>query len=147
MPQVVPYLTVNDSKAAIEFYKAAFLAEHIGPTINGPDGSIAHTEIKIGESIVMMADANKEWGNMSPLDIGGTAVLLSIELDDVDATVERAEAAGATILMPVADQFYGHRSGRIKDPFGHEWVVSKVIEEVSEEEMQRRADAMFGSPE
>jgi PhnB protein len=147
MSHVTPYLTVNDSKAAIEFYKAAFLAEHIGPTINGPDGSIAHTEIKIGESVVMMADANKEWGNMSPLDIGGTAVLLSIELDDVDATVERAEAAGASILMPVADQFYGHRSGRIKDPFGHVWVLTTVIEEVSEEEMQRRADAMFGSPE
>jgi PhnB protein len=91
----------------------------------------------------MLADEFPEFGNVSPATLNGTTVRLHLEVDDVDAVCERAVAAGAVVLIPVADQFYGHRAGRLRDPFGHEWIVSTLIETVSAEEMQRRCDAMF----
>ena len=105
-------------------------------------GSTAHLEIRIGSSVVMLADENPDWGNLSPETIGGTPVRLHLYVEDVDACAERAVAAGAELSMPVADQFYGDRSGRILDPFGHIWILATHIEEVSQEEMQRRYDEM-----
>jgi PhnB protein len=147
MNTVNAYLSVSDSRAALEFYATVFNAEEIGPTITTPDGMIAHTEFKIGDSVVMMADASEEWGNSCPKMMGGTTVRLNVDVDDVDATMLKAEEAGGEIMIPAADQFYGFRQGRIKDSFGHEWVVSKMIEEILPDEMQRRCDAMLGSGE
>jgi PhnB protein len=144
MKTVSAYLNVSDSRAALEFYATVFGATEIGPTITMADGGIAHTETQIGASVVMLADSSEEWGNKCPKTLGGTPVSLNVVMEDVDATIATAVENGAEILIPVADQFYGIRQGRIRDPFGHEWVVSKLIEEVSEEEMQRRCDELFG---
>ncbi len=137
-------LVVVDAKAAIEFYKAVFGAEHLY-SLTMPDGGIAHAEFKIGDTVIMIADERPEWGNKSPLAFGGSPVTLNVMVDDPDATMAKAEKAGAKVLIPVADQFYGYRSGRFQDPSGHLWIVSKLIEELSPEEMQRRLDDMARS--
>lgn len=134
---VAPSLIVHDAKAAIRFYEQVFGATPLY-NLTMPDGSIAHGEFKIGDTIVMIADENPQWGNKSPQTLGGSPVTLNVMVDDPDATVSKAEGAGATILIPVADHFYGYRSGRIQDPFGHVWIVSKVLEELRPEEMQQR---------
>ncbi len=137
-------LVVKDAKAAIEFYKAVFGAEHLY-SLTMPGGGTAHGEFKIGNTIVMIADENPQWGNKSPQTLGGSPVTLNVMVDDPDATMAKAEKAGGKVLIPVADQFYGYRSGRLQDPSGHLWIVSKVIEELSPEEMQRRMDEMTRS--
>ena len=142
---VAPYITVVDATAALDFYRDAFGAVESGPRLTGPDGSIVHTEIRIGAATIMMAEHNPEFGTAEPLSLGGTPVRLALEVKDADATVEAAERAGAKVLIPVDDQFYGYRAGRIEDPFGHIWIVSQLVESLSQEEMQRRLDEMFGS--
>lgn len=141
--RVVSYLSVRNAEDAIAFYKTAFGAEHIGPTLRDPSGNIIHTEIQIGESVVMMADENPDFGNISPETLGDTPVRFSLEVDDADAVADRAVEAGAEIVIPVDDQFYGYRSGRLKDPFGHIWILSQKLEDLSEEEMQKRCDELF----
>lgn len=133
-------LVVRDARGAVEFYKKVFGAEHLY-SLTLPGGVVAHGELKIGDTIVMIADENPQWGNKSPQSLGGSPVTLNIMVADPDATIAKAQNAGATIVTPVADHFYGFRSGRIRDPFGHVWIVSKVLEELSPEEMQRRMDA------
>jgi PhnB protein len=133
-------LVVNDAKAAVAFYEKALGAQHLY-SLTMPDGTIAHGEFRIGDTVVMIADENPQWGNKSPRTLGGSPVILSVMTGDPDATVANVKAAGGEVLMPVADQFYGHRSGRVRDPFGHIWIVSKVIEEVTPEGMQRRMNA------
>src|SRR5688500_8812650 len=132
-PGVTPYLAVNDGAAAIEFYKKAFGATEL-MRLPAPNGKIGHAEVKIGNAIVMLADESSEAGHMSPPTLGGSTVKLHMYVEDVDAFFKTAEAAGAKVLIPLADQFYGDRSGRLEDPFGHVWLVSTHIEDVSPEE-------------
>ncbi len=137
-------LTVRDAKAAIEFYKEVFGATHLY-SLTMPDGGIAHGEFKIGNTIVMIADENPQWGNKSPKTLGGSPVTLNVMADDPQATMAKAESAGAKVLSPVSGHFYGFQSGRLEDPFGHIWIVSKVLEELSPAEMQRRMDEWMKS--
>lgn len=135
-------LVVRDAKAAIDFYKKVFGAKHLY-SLTTPDGGIAHAEFKIGDTIIMIVDENPEWGNKSPQTLGGSPFTLNIMVENPDATLAEAEKAGGKVLSPVADQFYGFRSGRFQDPSGHVWIVSKVLEELSPKEMQKRMDSMM----
>ena len=137
---VTPYLSVKDAAAAIEFYKKGFGATEL-MRLPGPDGKIGHAEVKIGNAIVMLADESSEAGHLSPPTLGGSTVKLHMYVEDVDSFFEKAVAAGAKVLYPLADQFYGDRSGRLEDPFGHVWLVSTHIEDVAPEEMQKRMEA------
>lgn len=142
-PRVCPYLHINGAADAIGFYKHVFGAtERI--RMDGPDGRIGHAELGIGNSVVMLADEYPDIGAKGPKTIGGTPVVLSIYVEDVDTTVAKAEEAGATIARPVEDRFYGDRVGQIEDPFGHVWSIQTHIEDVSPDEMQRRAAAEIG---
>ncbi len=139
---VTPYLMVNGAPLAIEFYQTVFGATEV-LRLSDPSGRIAHAEVKIGDSLLMLAEESLEWGNKSPQTLGGSPVVLNLYVPDVDEVVRQAVAAGAKVLIPVADQFYGDRSGRISDPFGHIWIVSTHIEDVPHDEAQRRFDAMM----
>lgn len=133
---VNPYIVVDDSAAAIDFYVKAFGAvetirfEH--------EGRIGHAEIRIGDSTIMLSDEWPDWGYRSAKSIGATPVSLMIYVDDVDAVFARAIKAGATERMPVQDQFYGDRSGNLTDPFGHQWTLGTHKEDVAPDEMKRR---------
>ena len=140
---VSPYITVVDAAAALDFYREAFGAVETGPRLTARDGSIVHTEFRIGNATIMLAEHNPDFGTAEPRSLGGTPVRLALEVEDADATVEASERAGAKVLIPVDDQFYGYRAGRIEDPFGHVWIVSQLIESLSQEEMQSRLDKMF----
>ena len=137
-PAISPYLIVDDAPRALEFYKKAFGAKELMRHA-GPDGRIGHAEIKIGDSIVMLADEHLEVNARSPKTVGGTPVILHLYVKDVDAVARQAVAAGAKVVRPVQDQFYGDRSGTLEDPFGHQWHVSTHIEDVSPAELRRRA--------
>ena len=139
---LTPYMTVRDARAAIEFYRQAFGAETV-LKLDMPDGSIAHAEIRIGDSIVMLSEENEAWGTKSPLTLGGSPMFLMAYVADVDAAFRRALDAGATEVRPVADQFYGDRAGTLKDPYGHQWTLATHIEDVSQAEGQKRMEAEF----
>lgn len=139
---VTPYLTLRDARAAIGFYNRAFGAELV-LKLDLPDGAIAHAEIRIGDTILMLAEEKAEWGNRSPQSLGGSPVSMMIYVPDVDAAFARALEAGATRVRPVEDQFYGDRSGTIADPYGYQWTLATHIEDVSAEEAQRRMAAML----
>ena len=143
-PEFSPYLTVRDADKAIEFYRAAFGATERFRLTNSADGKIGHAELLIQDSLFMLADENPQWGNQSPQTVGGTPVTFCLTVDNADAAFERVVAAGGTVLMPPADQFYGFRSASVMDPFGHQWMLQHEIEKVSPEEMQKRWDAMGG---
>jgi PhnB protein len=134
---VTPYLIVDGAARAIEFYKRAFNATERF-RLDMPEGRIGHAEIKIGDSIVMLADEFPEMGAKSPKSIGGSATSILLYVADVDALFKQAVAAGAKELRPVKDQFYGDRSGTLEDPFGHKWSIATHTEDVSPEEMKRR---------
>ena len=134
------YLIVDGAPAAIDFYKKAFGAKEIGRFQN-PDGKIGHADVMIGGGHVMLADASPEMGARPPAAFGGSPVSLCIYVEDVDKIVERTVAAGAKVTRPVADQFYGDRTGGLTDPFGHSWYVMTHVEDVSMEEMEKRAAA------
>ena len=136
-----PYLCVKDGTRAIEFYKKAFGAREV-MRMPAPDGKLGHAEVRIGAAPIMLADEHPEMDFRSPQSIGGTPVSLMVFVEDVDATFERAISEGATSLQPVEDKFYGDRSGQFEDPFGHRWSVATHVEDVSPEEMARRAAAM-----
>jgi PhnB protein len=136
---VTPYLMVRDAARAIAFYRDAFGAKEV-MRFDGPNGKIAHAEVTIGDSHVMLADESPEFAG--PQTLGGAGVSLMLYVDDVDATFARAVAAGATVRRPVADQFYGDRLGTLADPFGHVWSIATHREDVSLEEMQRRLASM-----
>ncbi|HEV3280149.1 MAG TPA: VOC family protein [Acidimicrobiales bacterium] len=141
-PQVIPSLAIDGAAAAIDFYVAVFGARE-RMRFDTPDGRIGHAELQIGDSVLMLADEMPEMGSRSPKDVGGTPVTISVYVEDVDATFDRALRGGATQLRPVEDQFYGDRSGQFEDPFGHHWNVATHIEDVPEDEMMRRAEAMM----
>ena len=140
---VTPYLIITGAADAIEYYKRAFGAVE-DMRMGGPGNCIGHAEIRIGDTIVMLADEFPDMAARSPKTVGGTPVSLLLYADDVDAVVARAVDAGAKILRPVQDQFYGDRSGTIEDPFGHQWTIATHKEDVSREEMTRRMAAMKG---
>lgn len=138
------YLVVRGASKAVEFYKAAFGAvEHM--RMPGPNDTVMHGELIVGDSIFMYCDENPEWGSRgrSPLTLGGSPVSFMIYVDDVDAAFARAIAAGAVQERPMTDQFYGDRTGTLTDPFGHMWTLATHIEDVSPEEMQKRLAAMM----
>lgn len=137
---VTPYLVVKDAARALDFYVRAFGAVEL-MRMPQEDGRIGHAEIRIGDSRVMLADEFPEIGARSPESIGGSPVTIMLYVDDVDATVARAVSAGAKLTRPVADQFYGDRSGAVTDPFGHVWFVATHVEDVAPEEMERRRAA------
>ena len=137
---LTPYLIVKDASRAIEFYTRAFAAEEV-LRVDGPDGRVGHAEIRIGDSFVMLADEHPDFGALSPISVGGSPVNLHLYVDDVDRVVERAASAGAVILRPVKNEFYGDRTGMIVDPFGHRWHLATTVEEVSAEELKARFEA------
>lgn len=138
---ITSYLIVKDANAAIEFYKQAFAATELF-RLPMPDGRVGHAELKIGDSIIMLADEFPEMDAKSPLAYGGTPVSLLIYVADVNDAFSRAIAAGGKELRKLQDQFYGDRSGTLVDPFGHKWTIATHIEDVSPEEMQRRMASM-----
>jgi uncharacterized glyoxalase superfamily protein PhnB len=132
---LTPYLTVRDAERAIEFYKQAFGAEVKG-AMKGPDGKIMHAELRIGDSLFMLADEFPEFGSLSPKSTGGAGMGLHIYIEDVDSAFDRAVKAGATVEMPVADMFWGDRYGKLADPFGHKWSIGTHIQDMSAEEIE-----------
>ena len=136
---ITPHLIVRDAARAIEFYKQAFGAKDRG-VMKGPDGKVMHAELQIGDSIVMLADEMPEFGSRSPQSIGGSPAGLHIYTDNVDAAFDRAVKAGAQVEMPVMEQFWGDRYGKLKDPFGHSWSVATHVKDLSVEEMKRGMD-------
>jgi PhnB protein len=136
---VTPYLIVRGAAKAIDFYQRAFGAVELFRLPN-PDGTLGHAEIRIGNSPVMLADAMD--GYPDPLTLGGAAASFMLYVPDVDAAFARAIAAGATLRRPVADQFYGDRTGTLADPFGHVWSLATHVEDVPPEEVHRRFRAM-----
>jgi PhnB protein len=141
---VTPYLCVNNASSAMEFYGKAFGATVV-MRLADPSGRVGHAELAIGDSVIMLADEHPEFGVRSPQSFGGSPVSLHLYVDDADAVVARAVEAGAKLLRPVADQFYGDRSGRLEDPFGHVWDVGTHQEDVSPAEVERRYAAMTKS--
>jgi PhnB protein len=141
-------LTVSDGAAAIEYYKKAFGAKDRF-VMNGPDGKVAHAELEIGDSVFMLSDPFPQGSTKPPTELGGSSASLMLYVDDVDSVVQSAVDEGATIAMPVEDQFWGDRFGTIIDPFGHVWSVATHVEDVPPEEMEERAKvamaAMAGS--
>ncbi len=138
---VTPYLICRNAARAIEFYAKAFGAKELF-RFPGPNGTIGHAELAIGDSRVMMADESPDGVWKSPQSVGGTPVTMVLYVKDVDAVFRQAVAAGATAVREVQDQFYGDRMGTLQDPFGHVWSIGTHIEDVSLEEMQRRAAAL-----
>ena len=137
---VTPYLILKNAAAAIEFYKKALGAVELY-RMEAPGGKIGHAEIRIGDSPVMLADEYPDMGYKGPESLGGTSVSLMVYVADVDKVYPQAIAAGGKELRPLQNQFYGDRSGTLSDPFGHVWTISSHVEDVSEEEMAKRAEA------
>jgi PhnB protein len=140
---ITPYICIRGAARAIDFYKTVFGAEET-LRLADPSGKIGHAEISIGGRHVMLSDEFPDWGANSPEAIGGSPVTLHLYVDDVDAVVARAVGAGATILRPVEDQFYGDRGGKLRDPFGHVWWIATHIEDVSNDEVKARAAKLHG---
>jgi len=135
---ITPYITVKGAASAIEFYKKAFGAVESAPRYTEPGGRVGHAEFSIGGARIMLADEHPEIGVLSPQSLGGSPTMFHLTVADAGATVARAAAAGASILRAVQEQPYGERSGTIEDPFGHRWMVATHVEDVSNEELQKR---------
>ena len=138
----VPYLSVRGGAGAIDFYKKAFGATEIMRMEH--DGVVGHAELKVDHATFYIADEYPDIGFIGPQTLGGTSVMISIYVNDADAMVKRAEAAGAKVLRPVEDQFYGDRGGCVEDPYGHKWWFATHKEDVSPEQMRERAKEKFG---
>ena len=139
---ITPYLIIQGAAQAIDFYKRAFGATEL-LRLDGPNGTIGHAEILLGDSPVMLADGCPAMGYNGPQHYGGTPVSLMFYVEDVDAMFDRAVAAGATVQRPVQDQFYGDRTGTVVDPFGHVWSIGTHKEDVSPEEINRRYEELM----
>lgn len=135
-----PYLIAKNAAAAIDFYKRAFGATELF-RMAGPDGKVGHAEIQIGDSHIMLADEVPGMGYLSPQSLGNTPVSLMLYVPDADRLFNQAVAAGATVQRPVENQFYGDRSGTLKDPFGHVWTIATHVEDVPPDELTRRAQS------
>ncbi|HVN44748.1 MAG TPA: VOC family protein [Steroidobacteraceae bacterium] len=139
-----PYLIVQGAADAIEYYKHAFGATEM-LRMADPQGRVGHAEIRIGDSVIMLADEHPAMGYRAPRSLGGSSVSILLYLEDVDTVFDRAIKAGARVLRPVTKQFYGDRSGTLEDPFGHVWTIATHVEDVPPEELQRRAEAALRS--
>jgi PhnB protein len=139
---ITPFLVVKNCADAIEFYKKAFDAEE-RYRMNMPDGKVGHAELKIGDSVLMLADEFPEMKSLSPKSIGGSPVSMYVYVQDVDAMFNNAVTAGATVLDGVKDQFWGDRHGRLEDPYGHLWSIATHKKDLSPDEMKRAAEAAF----
>lgn len=138
MSHVIPYLYVKGAARAIEFYASAFGARESYARITDGHGRVGHAEITIGSSTLYLADEHPEIGVVGPATLGGSHMSFVLDVPGVDDVVQRAVAAGGRLSRPVEDKFYGHRSGEITDPFGYRWTLSTKVEDVSEDEIQRR---------
>jgi PhnB protein len=137
---VTPRLVVRDGAGAIDFYRLAFAAEEIGERFTGPGGEVIHAEVRIGDSVVMVTEESADHETPS-----SPQCIMATYWEDVDTAWERAVGAGAEIIYPLADHFYGERGGRLRDPLGQQWMLSQRTEQLSQEEMKRRAADFFGS--
>jgi PhnB protein len=135
-----PYLIIKGAARALEFYKNAFGASEV-MRMPGPGGTVGHAEIKIGKAIIMLADEFPDMNCKSPQSFGGSPVSIMVYVQDVDTFIDRAVSAGAKVLRPVANQFYGDRSCSLEDPFGHQWHFATHVEDVPPDEMAKRAEA------
>jgi PhnB protein len=138
-PSVTTYLIVRGAAQAIDYYKSAFDGVEL-MRLDAPGGLIGHAEVRIGNTPVMLADENPEWGVKAPQSLGGSPVQLLLYVDDCDAVFQRAIAAGGTEVRPMRDQFYGDRAGTLTDPFGHQWTIASRKEDLTVEEIKRRAE-------
>ncbi|MGS2810093.1 VOC family protein [Nocardia sp. MW-W600-9] len=143
-PRICPGISCAGAAAAINFYTAVFGATE-RMRMPGPDGTVAHCELLVGDSVLMVGDPAPEMGFLDPKAVGGSPVNLMVYLADADAAFAAAVAAGATEINPMTDQFYGDRTGAFEDPWGHRWTVATHIEDVTPEEMQRRMDEMMNA--
>jgi PhnB protein len=143
-PRVTPYLYIDGAGPAIDFYCSVLGAKE-RMRMPAPDGKIGHAELEIGDSVIMLADANPDMDVRSPKSIGGTPVALHVYVDDADRVFGEAIEAGAKQLRPVENQFYGDRSGQFEDPFGHRWNVATHVEDVAPDEMAKRAAAAMAA--
>lgn len=137
---LTPHLIVRNADQAIEFYKKAFGAELQGDVARAPDGKVMHAQLRIGDSNLMLNDEMPEYGALSPLSGGSSAVTIHIYTPNVDAAFERAASAGAKVGMPLMDQFWGDRYGTVTDPFGHKWSLASHVKDLSPEEIKRGMD-------
>jgi PhnB protein len=141
---VATRLVFEDATAAIAFYQDAFGATVSEEPYKAPDGKVVHSEVRIGDSVVFMTDEDEPRNGVAPSSVGGlVTAVMALNVPDVDALWERAVAAGCEVLYPLADQFYGDRAGRLRDPFGHQWMLSTHIEDVDRDELHRRMQAWF----
>ena len=139
---ITPVLIVKNGDKAIEFYKNGFGVEE-RCSMKSPDGRVAHAELKLGDSVFMLSDEYPEMKCHSPKTIGGSPVSMYVYVDDVDSVFNKAISAGAKVLDPIKDQFWGDRHGRLEDPFGHLWSIATHKKDLSEEEMKKAAEAAF----
>lgn len=147
MHTVTPHLVIRGAAQAIEFYKQAFGAEEL-MCMTGPDGkSVTHAELRIGDSIIFLADEFPGMGCRAPESLGGTTTTLNLYVEDVDSAFELAVKAGAKVTMPVADMFWGDRYGMLTDPFGHAWAMATHKEDLTTQEIEERAKAFYASME
>jgi PhnB protein len=137
---VTPYLTIKDAASAIDFYKQAFQAKVL-MCLSEPSGKVGHAEIKIGDSRIMLADEYPELGSRGPQSFGGSPVSILLYVEDCDDMFERAIAKGARVVKAMSDQFYGDRAGTLEDPFGHVWTIATHVEDLTSEEILKRAAA------
>lgn len=141
---ITAQLIVSDAGKAIEFYKRAFGAEARGEAFRMPNGKVGHAELKIGDSVVMLADEFPGAGtHKAPQTAGGTTVVLNLYVPDVDKLFNQAVSAGAKVAMPLENQFWGDRYGQVEDPFGHKWALASHVEDLSREEIGKRANEFF----
>lgn len=136
MHSLTPHIVCAGAAEAIEFYKRAFGAIELG-RLPGPDGKLMHAMVRIGDSVLMLVDENPDFGLLGATALKGSPVIIHLYVEDADATVKQAEAAGARVIMPVAEMFWGDRYGRLQDPFGHQWSVATHVRDVSPAEMQK----------
>jgi uncharacterized glyoxalase superfamily protein PhnB len=140
--EMFAYLRMKDAARAIEFYGKAFGAREKFRLNEPRTGRVGHAELEFGGQTLMLSDEFPEYGIQGPTSLGGTTLTIHLHVDDADELIRRAVAAGATLVRPAADQFYGERSGTVRDPFGHEWNIGHELEKVTPEEMQRRYDEL-----
>jgi PhnB protein len=140
--QIIPHLSVRDGAKAIDFYVRAFGAVEEF-RLTEPGGRLGHAELTVGGARFMLADEYPEYDSVGPDTLRGTTVAFSLSVDDVDATAARAVECGATLLRPIKDEFYGERVAALRDPFGHKWNLTQLIEHITPDEMKRRFDAMM----
>jgi len=143
MSTVSPYLIVTNAAEAISFYERAFGAEEL-LRLNDPRGRVGHAELRFGDTVVMLADEYPDFGALAPSRLGGSPVKLHINVADVDVALRRAVEEGATVVRVASDEFHGHRTAMVVDPFGHSWFLSAKVADVAPKEMQRRFTAMMG---